>query len=115
MLFKLYNSGILNSSDGKLKSSTKERILALLGYKDIDNHVGLAMLQEEKAQNENDRIRKGEVGIEEIDDDEIHVDEHVRYVLSEYDELSNEEKERLFIHIKAHKDRLAEKTETKSI
>ena len=42
----------------------------------------------------------------EIDDDRIHIDEHIRYILSEYDELTAEEKQRLFAHVKSHKERI---------
>ena len=63
-------------------------------------------MQSEKAQKENERIRKREVHAEEVDDDEIHLDEHTRYILSEYDELNEEEKQRLFAHLKEHKDRI---------
>ena len=106
IIFKLYESGLLLDEDGKLRQSTKEKVLALLGYKDLDYQGGLAGLHEEKAQNENELIRKSGAPIEEIDDDRIHVDEHVRYVLSEYQSLSEEEKTRLYEHLKQHKQRI---------
>lgn len=107
MIFKLYNSGILSDDNGKLRPTTKEKVLSLLGYKDLDYKKGLARLQEEKARNENDKIRKTGLDTEDIDDDGIHIDEHVRYILSEYDELSAAEKERLFAHVKAHREKLS--------
>ena len=55
---------------------------------------------------ENEKMRSGTVELEEIDDDNIHVDEHTKYVLSEYAELSEEIKTRYFQHIIAHKERL---------
>lgn len=109
MVFKLYNSGLLFGENGKISPSTKEKVLSLLGYKDLDSQKGLSRLQEEKAQTENAVIRKSGMEVEEIDDHGIHIDEHTRYVLSEYDELSKEEKERLFAHIKEHKEKLKEK------
>lgn len=109
MVFKLYESGLLNSEDGKIDTSTKEKVLTLLGYKDLDYQKGLSRLHQEKAQCENEKIRKSGLPIDPIDNHQIHADEHVRYFLSEYDELNKEQKERFFEHVKAHKDMLAEK------
>ena len=105
-LFKLYDSGLLTDGEGKLRQSVKEKFLTLLGYKDLDYTKGLSRLHEEKAQNENESIRNKGLYTEEIDDHAIHIDEHVRYILSEYGELTKEEKERLFSHVKEHKEKL---------
>lgn len=110
MIFKLYESGLLFSEDGSVRPSVKEKILSLLGYKELDYKKGISVLQENKARKENEIIRKQGLDIEIIDDDAVHADEHIRYVLCEYDELKPEEKERLFAHIAAHKAR-AENTE----
>ena len=106
MILKLFNSGILHDENGVLRHQTKEKVLSLLGYKDLDYQKGLSRLQEEKAQIENETIRKSGATIEDFDDDVIHIDEHIRYVLSEYVQLSKEEKLRFTEHIKAHKDRI---------
>ncbi len=106
MIFKLFSSGLLFDDDGKLRPGTKEKVLSLLGYKDLDYQKGLSRLQEEKAQRENEDIRKAVVEIEEIDDDTIHVDEHTRYVLSEYTDMTKEERQRFYIHIAEHKERI---------
>ncbi len=109
VILKLYNSGLLNDDDGKLRPSTKEKVLTILGYKDLDYRKGLSRLQEVKAQNENETIRKSGMNVEVIDDDQIHVDEHTRYILSEYTTLKDEEKQRLYLHVQQHKDRINEK------
>lgn len=106
MIFKLYESGLLTDEDGKLRPSIKEKVLSLLGYKELDYQKGLARLQEEKAQKENDNLRKEKVLVDEIDDDCIHVDEHVRYILSEFSSLNDEQKQRYYEHIREHKYRL---------
>jgi hypothetical protein len=91
VIFKLYDSGLLNDEDGKLRPATKEKVLALLGYKDLDYRKGLSRLQEEKAQEENEKIRREGLDVEIIDDDSIHLDEHIRYILSEYEMLKDQE------------------------
>ncbi len=106
IILNLYKSGILDDEEGKLRPIVKEKVLSLLGYDDLDYRKGVSRMHEEKAQNENVKIRKFGCAIEEIDEDRIHIDEHTRYVLSEYDELTEEEKQRLFSHIKEHKDRI---------
>ena len=112
IIFELYNSGLLNNDSGKLDSATKEKVLSLLGYKDLDAEKGLSRLQEEKAERENEKMRKGDaLTIEEIDDHDIHIGEHTRYVLSEYDELSEDEKGRFLAHIGEHKKLKKEQTE----
>ncbi len=104
MIFKLYQSGLLSDENGRLRPATKEKVLSLLGYKELDYQKGLARLQEEKAQQENDVLLTKEVEIDEIDDHEIHIDEHTRYILSEHMSLSKDKKQRYYLHIKAHKD-----------
>jgi len=106
MIFKLYESGLLCDEGGRIRSSVKERVLSLLGYKELDYNRGIARLQEEKAKEENDKLKKGEIPIDKIDDDNVHVDEHVRYVLSEYNDLNEKQKENYYAHIDAHKQRL---------
>ena len=106
MIFKLFNSGLLSDENGKLRASTKEKVLSLLGYKDLDYQKGIARLQEEKAQRENETLKTCAVLTEEIDEHSIHVDEHVRYVLSEYQDLNETNKQNFFNHIKEHKEKL---------
>ena len=106
MIFKLFSSGLLFDERGSLRPSTKEKVLSLLGYKDLDYQKGLSRLQEEKAQRENEQMRKTKMEIEEIDDDTIHVDEHIRYVLSEYSDMSKEQRQRYYTHIAEHKERI---------
>lgn len=111
LVFKLYSSGLLADDDGKLQASTREKLLALLGHKDLDVKKGIARLQEERAQKENVKLRRGEAEIAEIDDDALHISEHTRYFLSEYDELDKTTAERFNEHIRKHKQRINEKGE----
>ncbi len=106
MVFRLFESGLLHDEKGRLRPATKEKVLFLLGYKDLDYLKGISRLQEERAIKENELIRKGEKDIEEIDDDEIHIEEHTRYVLSEEASLTDEQKQRYFAHVRAHKQRI---------
>ena len=104
LIFKLYESGLLLDENKNLPSATKEKVLSLLGYKDLDYRKGISGLQEEKAKKENERMRLECVTVDEIDDHLIHIDEHVRYYLSEYEEMGEEMKKRYFEHVRAHKE-----------
>ena len=104
-VMNLYTSGLLADEKGGLRAATKEKLLTLFGFRDLDYRKGVSRLQEQRAQQENEIIRKKGADITEIDDDVIHIDEHTRYALGEYDELNEEEKSRIFAHIKAHRNR----------
>lgn len=108
-IMTLYTSGLLTDENGVLRPATKEKLLSLFGFKDLDYRKGISRLQEQRAQQENEIIRVKGMVVSEIDDDAIHIDEHTRYVLSEFDELKDNEKARFFAHIKAHKDRIQQK------
>lgn len=104
-IMRLFESGLLADAEGKISNYVKEKVLALLGYKDLDGRKGVSRLHEEKAQDENKEIKLYGRDIDEIDDDGVHEFEHTRYVLSEYQNLTKEERERFYAHVKAHKER----------
>ncbi len=110
-ILSLYEKGLFNDEEGNVRPEIKEKLLNILGFQDLDYQKGLSRLQAEKAKNENAHIRKNGAPIEIIDDDNIHIQEHTRYVFSEYDELTEEQKQRLYEHISAHKNRHNKKTE----
>lgn len=114
LLLKLYNSGLLADENGVLRATVKEKVLTLLGYTDLDYRKGLSRLQEEKALNENDKIRKYGLPTDEVDDHSIHLDEHVRYILSEFNTLNDQEKQRLYQHVKEHKQKLENEEKSKN-
>ena len=109
MIFKLYESGLLTDDAGKFRPSIKEKVLSLLGYKELDYQKGLARLHEEKAQKENELLKKKAVPVDDIDEHSAHEEEHTRFVLSEYEALSDKQKQNFYLHIQEHKQKLMEK------
>ncbi len=105
-VFKLYQSGLLADENGTIRPVVKEKVLSLLGYKELDYRQGLTRLQEEKAKSENELLKKASLPIDEIDDDAVHVDEHVRFVLNEYGDLTEKQKNDFYAHVRAHKERI---------
>ncbi len=106
MILKLYESGLLFDKNDRLKPQVKEKVLELLGYNDLGGEKGFSILQEEKAVEENKRLIEKELPIEIIDDHDIHISEHKRYVLSEYNNLTEKQKSRFFAHILEHENKL---------
>lgn len=106
MVFKLFESGLLNDENGKIRLSVKEKVLELLGHKELDYNSGISRLQEEKAVKENQKLKTDCVKVDEIDDNEIHIAEHTRFVLSEYETLSETERARYLEHIAKHKEKI---------
>ncbi len=105
VVFKVFESGLLND-EGKITADVKEKVLELLGYKQLASSKGIIGLHEQKAESENKLLRRNKMETEIIDDDKIHFDEHTRYMLAEYEKLSKIEKDNLLYHIKLHKENM---------
>ena len=105
-IMSLYQSGLLNSKDGSIKSTVKEKVIKLLGYKELTAESGITALHEQKAESENQLIKQSETGCEDADDHDIHIECHTRYLLAEYEHLTKEQKDNVLWHIRAHKDEI---------
>lgn len=82
-LLELLRLGLLNDEDGSLGVSTRHKLLAAFGYGSWETAEELRSLHEEKADGENLRMEKGEnVDADEIDEHDLHIRSHVRYMLS---------------------------------
>lgn len=108
MIFKLIDADILKDSDGKISNRTKSKLLEMLGFGIWENSTDLIDLHTKKASNENLKICKNEeVKVNEIDDHELHVNEHIAFMLGgEYEEEKKKNKgleERFLKHINDHK------------
>jgi hypothetical protein len=108
LILKLFESGLLATEDGKISNKTKEKVLNLLGYAELDGGQGICALHEEKAEKENQKLLVGEVLVDQFDDHKIHALEHTRYVLTEYEDLDETQKSRISKHIKSHEEAIDE-------
>ena len=97
-------SGLLTNGNGVLSTVVKEKMLKLLGYKNLSSENSVISLHEQKADAENKKIAKEKIEVDLIDNDEIHLTEHTKYILCEYENLTKEQKERVFYHIQKHKE-----------
>ena len=98
MMFELYKMGLLFDSDGKMSDASKHRLLDALGYGGWDSDIDLAQVNVNRAEYEN---HKDKYDLCEFDDHELHVDAHVKYLISE--RPSGKKAERLKAHIIEHK------------
>jgi hypothetical protein len=50
-----------------------------------------------------------DIPVEIIDEHKIHIEEHTRYALSEYEKLTEKQKQNIFGHIEKHQKKLQNK------
>lgn len=109
MIFTLLDKGLLADEDGEISNSMKAKIMENIGFGVWDNSVDLRDLHIKNADIENSKLNSGkDVEVKEIDNDELHINQHTAYMLKvlyggEYDKKI----EKLFLkHIQKHKERL---------
>lgn len=114
MVMDMLKSGLLYDESGKLSQRMKARIADLLGFSSFENGQDLVNLNVKRALKENLAMLCQELEPLEIDDHEIHLAEHVKYMLSgEFERSPNEGKSDNFLrHIRLHKALIAQKEES---
>ena len=104
MLFDLLNAGILYNKDGKLTESAKAKILSMMGFGNWDNAQDITQLHIDRAQNENVDIANAT--ILPIDDHNLHIEEHTRFVISNFGIAEKTVIDKVLAHIDLHKKSL---------
>ncbi len=111
MIYTLLDKGLLSDEEGKISQSVKSKILEMIGFGNWENSQDLDSLHIRRADNENiAMLDNGEVKVKSIDDHNLHINEHIAYMLSgEYEKNATEEVEKIFLkHIEEHKKFLKE-------
>ena len=111
MILKLLDYGILNDENGELSNKMKCKVLEMLGMGIWENGQDVNELHIKRAGNENIKMLDGkEVKTSEIDNDELHLNEHISFMLGQDYEKKLEQNEKLeetFLkHIREHKKKL---------
>lgn len=107
-ILELYSKGLLSDSDGNISQETKLKILTMLGFKNWDSFEDVRTLHKNKANRENLNINSLENPIS-VDDHELHICEHTKFLISESNEqITKENKLKLINHINQHKNYLKE-------
>lgn len=108
LVMELLDKGVLNDENGNLSNRMKCKVLEMLGMGIWDNAQDVNDLHIKKAGNENLKILKGQtVKVCEIDNHDLHINEHIAFMLGEDFEKALEEKpsleNKMLEHIKQHK------------
>ncbi len=108
MVFALLNAGVLSDENGKISNRMKYKILEMLGMGVWENAQDINELHVKKADNENLKIIQGqEVKVSEIDDHNLHLNEHIAFMLGIDFEKAKEKDEtiedKFLNHIRQHK------------
>lgn len=98
MMFELYKMGLLSGADGNMTEAGKRRFLEALGYGGWDSDIDLTSAHIARAEYEN---IKNSYALSEFDDHELHIDAHVKYLLTECPQGKKSAK--LKAHIEEHK------------
>lgn len=109
MLFDLLNAGILYNKDGKLTESAKAKILSMMGFGNWDNAQDITQLHIDRAQNENVDIANAT--ILPVDDHNLHIEEHTRFVISNFGIAEKTVIDKVLAHIDLHKKTLQQQTD----
>lgn len=107
VLLELLKSGILYDEDGKFSPSMRSKCLDLLGFGTWEHFTDIHSLHINRAQEENISMRTNDVEILPIDDHELHVNEHISYILSnQIKDCKDYEivRDRILAHIQQHKN-----------
>jgi hypothetical protein len=109
MIFDLLKAGLLYDENGKMSNAVRTKTLEMIGFGVWESKGDLNELHIKKAGKENiELIEKNKLPeVLEIDDHELHINEHIAFMLSEqYEKASAKNpkiKEILLSHIKEHK------------
>lgn len=110
MIFELLNSGLLTDENGKLSNNIRFKLLEQLGFGIWEPVQDVKELQAKSAGKENlNLLLNGEIPEpSDIDDNEVHIQEHISFILGnefEKTKLKNPALENLMLeHIKKHKN-----------
>lgn len=119
MIFELLNTGLLTDEDGKLSNSMRGKILEQLGFGIWEATQDIDALHRKNANKENLQFLSEGVLNEpsEIDDDGIHIGEHIAFILgNEYEKskIKNEKTEKIMLeHIRKHKEKIKDNIQEK--
>jgi len=107
MVIQLLELGILGDEKGRLSVANKQKVLEMLGFGNWESAREVDELHEKRAKEENEKVKDGPIEIEEVDDDDLHINEHVKAVIGNDYALDKQAKERMLEHIRMHKKKKA--------
>lgn len=106
-LYDMIDRGLFSDKDGEISSDVKGSLLQLLGYNGYAGGKNLSKLQRQRAEEENEAMRRGDAAeVKDYDEHAVHIEEHTAFLLAH--RLSPETEKRVCAHIERHKNRISE-------
>ena len=110
-ILNLYDKGLFSDANGKTSNSNKLKILNMLGFNKWDGYEDINESHRSRANKENLKLITLLIPLE-VDDHEIHILEHTKFIISD----KGEKEDKKFInslinHIKDHKTQLLKNKE----
>ena len=102
MMLELYKMGLLFDENGKMSDSAKHRLMDALGYGGFDSYSDISQVHLNCAETEQ---LKDKYKLSEFDDHKLHIDAHIKYLLTECP--SGKRAEKIKAHINEHRALLA--------
>ena len=111
--FDMYNMGMFTDDDGRIPMRVKLRALEYSKVGNYSDIMNINLLQMQAAQRENVFFENGVLPkVSDFDEHEIHIEEHLRYILQMDFQLLKHKKpeyaEALENHLRQHKDIIAQ-------
>jgi len=109
MIFEVLNAGLLNNDEGKLSNNMRAKVLEQLGFGVWEISQDMNTLHKNSATKENIQLIRDNIIPDplEVDDHEIHINEHIVFMLGgEYEKRSkkdNKLESKMLDHIRLHK------------
>lgn len=101
MLLDLYKNGLLHDENGKLSNRNRTKLIESLGLGIWENSGDITSLHSKRAIKEN--LNLTSIIPLEVDDHQIHIEEHTKYIISDPQNISEEHLKNLQQHVLAHK------------
>lgn len=104
-VFDLLKTGLLADENGKINNHMRHKILEMLGLGIWETAKDIESLHIKKAKKENRELSKDQVNASEIDDHDLHIQEHIKFMLSDdFKKASPQVEKRFLNHIRHHKE-----------
>lgn len=109
MIFKLLENKLLCDKNGEISNRMRTKTLEMLGFGTWENRNDLTELHIKRASKENFKmINNEQVEVLQVDDHELHIDEHTAFIIGEeFEKIENPKIKEMFVqHIMQHKNEL---------
>ena len=103
LVIELLKLGLLSDENGKLSNHSKVKVLEAIGFGNWEASRSFDELHIKKAEKENLQLLEKVIEVDQVDEHNLHIQEHTKFVISEEYKLEKCVKERVTKHIRLHK------------